>query len=108
MVTSLSQEPDAFQLEWMSRFVADIPSAVALFDRERRYLAANHAWLEAFSIAGERLIGQSHDHVDPRSAPDFAELHRRALTGETAETTLAGEEDLVGAVRRRLISVRPR
>jgi PAS domain S-box-containing protein len=108
MVTSVGQEPDAFQLEWMSRFVADIPSAVALFDRERRYLAANHAWLEAFGIAGERLIGQSHDRVDPRSALDFAELHRRALTGETAETSLAGEEDLVGAVRRRMISVRPR
>src|SRR4029077_17988586 len=57
---------------------------------------------------GERPIGLCHDQVDPRGAADFAELHRRALAGENAETDLAGDEDLVGGPRRRSISVRPR
>ena len=30
--------------DWRTRFVTEIPAAVALFDRELRYLAASAAW----------------------------------------------------------------
>ena len=31
--------------EWVARFVDDIPTGVAVFDRELRYVAANPAWI---------------------------------------------------------------
>jgi diguanylate cyclase (GGDEF)-like protein len=105
---STSSELEALPQEWISRFVADIPSAVALFDRERRYLAANQGWLDGFGIVGDGLAGQCHDQLEPYSATTFAELHRRALAGEIAEAVLSADQGLANSARRRVISVRPR
>ena len=81
MTTRTSSDPGSGRSEWISRFVADIPSAVALFDSELRYLAANNRWLNAFGVVGEAPIGQHHDNVDLHSAPMLTDLHRRALAG---------------------------
>jgi len=107
MVTKTSPEPETPLPEWMVRFVADIPSAVALFDRELRYIAANSRWLNAFGIVADRLIGQSHEQFDPHGAMTLAELHRRALSGETVETSLNDDDGLVDGGSRRVISARP-
>ncbi|HXO02025.1 MAG TPA: PAS domain-containing protein, partial [Stellaceae bacterium] len=69
MATRTSPGPEAPIPEWITRFVDDIPSAVALFDRELRYVAANNRWLNALGLVGDGLIGQCHDQVDPHSAP---------------------------------------
>ena len=106
MVSRSNPEPEVPVPEWISRFVADIPSAVALFDAESRYLAANHRWLNAFGIAGEALIGQHHAQVDSHSAPLLTDLHRRALSGETVEACLTDDGDASeGATR--IVSARP-
>ena len=89
------------------RFVADMPSAVALFDRELRYVAANNRWLNAFGVVGDSPIGQCHDQVDPHSAPTLIELHRRALTGEAAEGCLTDDDELNQGASQRIIGVRP-
>src|ERR1700689_4647780 len=93
MVSRTSPEPEAPVPESISRFVGDIPSAVAVFDAELRYLAANHRWLNAFGIVGEALIGQQHHQVDPPSAPVLIDLHPRALAGETVEGLLADDDE---------------
>ncbi|HYM71758.1 MAG TPA: EAL domain-containing protein [Stellaceae bacterium] len=93
--------------EWLTRFVADIPSAVAVFDSELRYLAANDRWLDAFGIVGDKLIGQNHDRFDPHSAPALAEVQRRALIGESVETSIADDIDLADGGSRRIIGARP-
>ncbi|MBV8776171.1 MAG: EAL domain-containing protein [Alphaproteobacteria bacterium] len=107
MVTSPKPQPEAPVPEWISRFVADIPSAVALFDPEFRYLAANQRWLNSFGIVGEQLIGQPHDQIDPPSAPILMELHRRALSGETIEASLPGDGEAGEGGTHRIISTRP-
>src|SRR5215469_16574470 len=85
MAPQSSPGPEAPASEWIARFVADIPSAVALFDRDMRYAAANNRWLNAFGVVGEGVIGQCHEQIDPASATLLADLHRRALAGETVE-----------------------
>src|SRR5258707_5319122 len=107
MATRTSLEPEAPIPEWISRFVADIPSAVALFDGELRYLTANHRWLNAFGIVGDAPIGQSHDQIDPHSAPILLDLHRRALSGETAEACLADDGEVTEGAPHRIVSARP-
>jgi diguanylate cyclase (GGDEF)-like protein len=107
MVSRTNPEPETLVPEWISRFVADIPSAVALFDAELRYIAANYRWLNAFGIAGDALIGQPHEHVDPHSASIMIDLHRRALSGETVDACLTEEGQVGGGATHRIVSARP-
>jgi diguanylate cyclase (GGDEF)-like protein len=107
MVTKTSPEPETPLPEWMARFVADIPSAVAVFDRDLRYVVANNRWLNAFGIVADGLVGHCHDQFDPHGAPTLAELHRRAMTGETVETSLGHEDPLVDGGSHRVVCARP-
>ena len=107
MVTKPRPEPETPLPEWMARFVADIPSAVALFDREQRYIAANIRWLNAFGIVADGLAGQSHDQFASYGAPSLAELHRRAMDGETVELSLTDDDALVDGASHRIVSARP-
>jgi diguanylate cyclase (GGDEF)-like protein len=102
-----STEPEVPVPEWISRFVADIPSAVALFDSDLRYLTANTRWLNAFGIVGDVPIGQHHEKVDLHSAPILADLHRRALSGEAAEACLADDGAITEGAPHRIVSARP-
>jgi diguanylate cyclase (GGDEF)-like protein/PAS domain S-box-containing protein len=107
MATKTSAEPETPSPEWMARFVADIPSAVALFDREQRYVTANIRWLNAFGIVAEGLTGHSHDQFDPHGALAIAEMHRRALNGEMVEISLDDDDVLAEGGRRRIVDARP-
>jgi diguanylate cyclase (GGDEF)-like protein len=107
MATKTSPDPDSRFPESITRFVADIPSAVALFDRDRRYIVANNRWLNAFGVVGDGLIGQCHDQIDPSSAPILIDLHRRALDGETVEACLTDDDALNEGASQRIVSVRP-
>jgi diguanylate cyclase (GGDEF)-like protein len=107
MAAKTSPDPEVRIPESITRFVADIPSAVALFDCELRYVAANNRWLNAFGVVGDGLIGQSHDQVDPHSAPMVIDLHRRAMSGETVEVCLADDYELTEDASHRIVSARP-
>src|SRR5262249_41490492 len=106
MAPQSSPDPEAPVSEWIARFVADIPSAVALFDRDMRYAAANNRWLNAFGVVGEGVIGQCHEQIDPASATLLADLHRRALAGETAEASLGDDDALTQGASHRIVCVR--
>jgi diguanylate cyclase (GGDEF)-like protein len=103
----IKPDPDSPVPESITRFVADIPSAIALFDRDLRYVAANNRWLNAFGVVGEDVVGQCHDQVDPQSAPILAGLHRRALSGETVEACLTEDDALTDGATHRIVSARP-
>jgi diguanylate cyclase (GGDEF)-like protein len=107
MATKTRPDPEVTIPEAITRFVADIPSAVALFDCELRYVAANNRWLNAFGVVGDGLIGQLHDQVDAHSAAIVTDLHRRALTGETVEACLADDTEPTEGVSHRIVSARP-
>ena len=70
----------------LRRFIEHVPIAVAMFDREMRYLLASRKWLEDFSFISKDFIGKSHYSKIP--IPDVArDRHRRALLGETPPIT---------------------
>ena len=108
MATSVNSQPEPLQPDWIKQFVDEIPSGVAVFDRELRYVAANPAWVAAFRLAAVPLTGRRHDEVDLLSGLEIAELQRRALTGETAEGCDSIERDNAGRLRHRVVGARPR
>ena len=75
--------------ELLRLFIDRAPAALAMFDREMRYLAVSRRWLEDNGLAGTEILGQSHYEIVPDIPEHWKELHRRGLAGET----LKGDED---------------
>lgn len=65
------------------QFVRNTPAAVAMFDREMRYLAASDRWRELYSLGDRRVIGVSHYEVFPEIGEEWRAVHRRCLDGAT-------------------------
>ena len=108
MSNSVSIEAETPAPDWIVRFVDDIPTGVALFDRELRYVAANASWVKAFRLAEAPLAGQRHDELDLVGGSQFAELQRRAIAGEIVSGCDSVETDAAGRLWQRAVSFRPR
>ena len=58
------------------------PVAVAVLDREMRYVAASRRWLDEHQL-DDSAIGRSHDELFPEAPRRWRENQYRALEGET-------------------------
>ena len=64
--------------------------AVAIHDRELRYLYVSRAYLAQYGVAERDIIGQPHYDVFPDLPEKWRIVHRKALAGEVS----SGEEDV--------------
>lgn len=69
--------------ERLRLFIDHAPAALAMFDREMRYLAANQRWRDDYHLGDRELIGCSHYEVFPEIGEGLKAIHQRALAGET-------------------------
>ena len=67
----------------LQSFVEHTPAAVAMLDRELRYIAVSRRWMQNYELRGRNLIGQRHSDVfpDTQNMPDWQGVHARCLAG---------------------------
>ncbi|RAI94152.1 PAS domain-containing hybrid sensor histidine kinase/response regulator [Algoriphagus yeomjeoni] len=66
----------------LSAFVRHTPAAVAMLDKEMRYLAVSNRWIDEYKLSGRTLIGESHYDVFADSmTADVIEIHKNVLDG---------------------------
>jgi PAS domain S-box-containing protein len=73
----------------MRSFLEHLPSPVAVFDRDMRYLAWSSRFLTDFKVPTQNLLGRSHYEVFPELSAERRAMHQRVLAGATE----SGEED---------------
>lgn len=64
-------------------------SAVAVHDRQLRYLYVSQRYLDEYQVKGHDVIGRHHYEVFPDLPQKWRDVHQRALAGEV----LSAEED---------------
>ena len=70
--------------------VAQAPLAIAMFDRQMRYIASSRRWVEIFGRDSGDLTGLSHYEAHPDMPGPWSGIHRRGLAGEL----INNDEDL--------------
>ena len=77
----------AFREQQLKTFIKYTPVAVAMFDRQIRYLAASDSWYQDYGLEGQEIIGRSHYEVFPEieEMGDWKEIHQRCLNGEVVK-----------------------
>ena len=68
--------------ELLQLFIEHAPVAIAMLDREMRYLTVSRHWVDVHDLGGRDLIGHSHYEIFPGLPDRWKDQHRRALAGE--------------------------
>jgi PAS domain S-box-containing protein len=75
--------------EKLRLFIEHAPVALAMFDRQMRYLAVSRRWLADYRLGDKKIIGRSHYEVFPEIPHRWREAYWRGMEGEVARA----EED---------------
>jgi len=81
---------DSAQARTYRAFFSQAPVAIAMFDRDMRYLASSHLWIQLFSPDEPDLLGRCHYDVFPNLPQHWIDAHRRGLAGEAVLEQLDG------------------
>jgi PAS domain S-box-containing protein len=68
--------------ELLRVFVKNVPAAVAMLDRDMRYLQVSDRWCTDYLPGRAEILGRFHYEIFPDMPERWKEVHRRALQGE--------------------------
>lgn len=74
----------------MAFFFENTPAAMAVFDRQMRYLQVSRRWLQDYGLEGRQILGHSYYEVFSDVPEKLREIHQHCLNGKTHR----GEEEL--------------
>ena len=78
---TLALSPSLSPIELCSILISDAPVALAIFDRNMRYLAASRRWYEDYNITQSTIIGRNHYEVFPDLPERWKVIHQECLRG---------------------------
>ncbi|MEP0365851.1 MAG: PAS domain S-box protein [Cyclobacteriaceae bacterium] len=69
----------------LQTFIKHAPSAIAMFDREMRYIMASDNWYVDYGLSEKEIVGRSHYEIFPQILKNdvWIEHHQKAQNGET-------------------------
>lgn len=83
-------------------FISHAPTAIAMLDRDMRYLAVSRRWLSEYGLEGRNVSGLSYYDLFPETDERWRAIHRACLGGKTAasqEDRLVGSDGTVNWLR---------
>jgi PAS domain S-box-containing protein len=93
--------------EQLHLFVEHAPAAIAMFDREMRYLSASRRWSEVFRLPSGNLQGVTHFEAFPDLPDRWREYYARGLAGHVQRAEAERLERADGSVQWIRWEIRP-
>lgn len=93
--------------ERLRLFIEHAPTALAMFDRDMRYLAVSRRWIQDYHVGEKSLIGQSYYDVFPGNPDRWKEALQKGLIGEIVEADEDTFERADGSIKWLRWEIRP-
>jgi len=71
------------KLQKQTIFISQAPLAIAMFDKELKYLAVSTKWMSDNRLGDRYVIGRSHYEVFPEIGEKWKKIHKECLAGAT-------------------------
>jgi PAS domain S-box-containing protein len=82
-ITQRKQAEESLQMneKTLRLFLEYTPAAIAMFDRDMKYIATSKRYFSEYNLADQNIIGRSHYDIFPEIPERWKEIHRRCLAG---------------------------